>query len=1799
MDDKKIIDDYNNKSEGEEFAVEMAEGTKRDEEVALKSQAMPRTMAMAASPAVQEEFSNVKEYPESPFSYYETNQVSIQLNSGAVQYQVTDFVLPGRDGFDISITRRYDSGCSNLDDIKPKYENGKIKTKSTDNSHNTKTYGLGYGWSFALPSIERVMYLKDNGPGAKPVERFDYIFHHEDGRSLNISRSSNRFANYSLNDVSITFKQGSIEHRYVTNMKKNYHIVVEYKNGNKDYFKEVNDKTTNRNGEKPLDFKLVARQDRFENVILYDLVDDGGMTIVDSWGRELKLEKNGDWLIWKLPGGEAGEKYELSYQLDRTNYLKLISVTDMVGGVTNYDYYDWKKYWGDMRYAFLEDKSDPTCTEVCRYMLLMSITYPDKASTEFEYGESYTLQNDIGGRKSYFALALKKDMFGSDTYNETKYSYEFGTAHDWFDYEGEVETRWNTHIQYAYVEKHQDVKETYQFNKQGLLLEKKIRHKTSTVLVSKYTYKNKLMTSATEQVFNKADQSKMLEKKMSWEYDGAANMTWESIKYPEDSGCNQEIKREYGKYSIVIKMMRTKGSDEIQEITNLSSVKEERVAESRQLYEKGVLKEKTVYDYGDPYNPYCITGEKRYSLGGTNDFIQTVYTYDSRKYTHKFVTKEQKGINGGAIKDVDGNACGVIKETYNYDSWGRMISKTDSRNQVSKYEYDKLGRVVKEEQPSISGQPVINRTYYNNTGNYITKTDANNQKTRIQYTPFGQVAEVSLVTSDQLSDGMIILKKFRYNTWGELEEANTYNGNGTTTACIKKTENYTYDSFGRVLTREIPQIGYVEQYQYEDVFVDPANGKKYNREQKKVCGDDLVPELVTVVYKDQKGQIRKEYLAGSQMTAYDYDNVGNVISKTDALGKVKYYEYDYADRLVKTIQKDGNQQRTVHVEYDGLGNKRFSWDEAEEKTEFQYDPAGRLMQIKAPFDGRDQFVKYFYDAAGNVTWEKKSQDSGWQETQYVYDVRNRLTDTCQYLSQNNWIRNRTQYDAMDRIVWTRTGDTPSGDGRQITKYTYDRFGNIVTMTDARGCKESYQYDKVGRLQEKTDRNGNRTVYQFDALERLKKETVQSKSADGMIISEREYSYNKTGQASWEASRENVDGKQTTFLETKYFYDPKGRLIRQGDPGNVVKEYSYDTYGNRQSFRLTRNGQAAPDVNLYYVYDDLHRLKQVRRDGAAGVIMAEYEYDIKGNRKSLRYPQTGMETTYTYNKANRVTFLENKKQGVVISAWKYDYDIGGNMVSKTNKTSATPVTISYRYDRLGRLTEEDYPGWKRSLYEYDACSNRIKVMVEGKTKEELVSVTSYEYSLNNRLEKEVRKQGKVTETWQYRYDDNGNETFRIWGKTSPTPDYPGSVKFTGSWQKEVPTVYEWRHYNGFHQLIRVNQDDKEIIYQYRGDGLRHSSEVRNLTESQSKTKVCYWDGADIVAEQMDGGSIKSYLRGINLIAREADGMIYYYVLNEHGDVAQMWGQSVTCKASYEYDAFGNEKNPDKEDENPFRYCGEYLDLETNTYYLRARSYRVSTGRFTSEDPIRDGLNWYTYANNNPLMFVDPLGLASVILKDYAKAMGATIKDYTENGKSYVTVTYDKTSQDYILNNGSIDDSVLNNTFGWNNSWVPNGKTEAVYTGVHEVAVGNYHSSALVFIAPESTFYDDENIDFQNYDGGHVKYASLGAGSTKGKLTSGVNREKDINLGIKVQMISMGVNDVDTINSLFENEKHYGTNYKNVNYALFPDANRFADPHGYNSNSFAHGLLISAGITPITPSYKVPGWIKPLPKSYFGR
>lgn len=98
-------------------------------------------------------------------------------------------------------------------------------------------------------------------------------------------------------------------------------------------------------------------------------------------------------------------------------------------------------------------------------------------------------------------------------------------------------------------------------------------------------------------------------------------------------------------------------------------------------------------------------------------------------------------------------------------------------------------------------------------------------------------------------------------------------------------------------------------------------------------------------------------------------------------------------------------------------------------------------------------------------------------------------------------------------------------------------------------------------------------------------------------------------------------------------------------------------------------------------------------------------------------------------------------------------------------------------------------------------------------------------------------------------------------------------------------------------------------------------------------------------------------------------------------------------------------------NPFRYRGYYYDNETGFYYLNARYYDPSMGRFISPDVLTildetkgqiNGLNLYMYCNNNPIMYVDPSGclaffIACLLIGLVLGAGYGLYKDWQDNNK----------------------------------------------------------------------------------------------------------------------------------------------------------------------------------------------------------
>ncbi len=278
----------------------------------------------------------------------------------------------------------------------------------------------------------------------------------------------------------------------------------------------------------------------------------------------------------------------------------------------------------------------------------------------------------------------------------------------------------------------------------------------------------------------------------------------------------------------------------------------------------------------------------------------------------------------------------------------------------------------------------------------------------------------------------------------------------------------------------------------------------------------------------------------------------------------------------------------------------------------------------------------------------------------------------------------------------------------------------------------------------------------------------------------------------------------------------------------------------------------------------------------------------------------MSTTYTYNLANLVTSLTNRKGTETLSAYAYTYYLDGNQATKADHTGRT---TSYTYDGAGRLTLEAESGAADAVskaYTFDNRGNRVTLAVSGVES----YTTSYAYDLNNRLLTETKDDGADQNVTEYFYDPNGNTVAK---NTAVLGDSSDQESLTLTADSGGTELYS---YGGFNRLVSVENDFGLHTYAYRPDELRMSKTTDGVTV------IHIWNGQNITAElNADGNIIDRYIRGVGLILSDSHG---YYLYNAHGDVVQLTNSIGTVMREYHYDAFGNERSPNSADQNPFRY-----------------------------------------------------------------------------------------------------------------------------------------------------------------------------------------------------------------------------------------------------------------------------------------
>ena len=430
--------------------------------------------------------------------------------------------------------------------------------------------------------------------------------------------------------------------------------------------------------------------------------------------------------------------------------------------------------------------------------------------------------------------------------------------------------------------------------------------------------------------------------------------------------------------------------------------------------------------------------------------------------------------------------------------------------------------------------------------------------------------------------------------------------------------------------------------------------------------------------------------------------------------------------------------------------------------------------------------------------------------------------------------------------------------------------------------------------------------------------------------------------------------------------------------DVVKNYSYDSADNKSAFKV-KVGDATK-LSLSYEYDGSSRLISVK--DSEGNRAVSYAYDTEGSL-SERQAANGLKTTYGYDYQNRLTSMTNETGKGVVSKYSSTYLKNGQKAEEVStvmdkKGKSTKKTAAYTYDMLGRITRETKTGREDISYTYDANNNRKQMTIGNKT-------TAYQYNKNDEL---LRTDTLHTDTEKndvviYKNDKNGNQL-----ATVNRSEIPAEAKDTSYIDVDVTLGDNQlndnvvNHYNALNQLTETLTKNYKVSFTYDAEGLRTGKTVNG-----EKT-VYVWDGDQVVMELSKGGAVqKRYIRGNDLVYADKGENTEktYYVTDMHGNVVQLLDESGNVTKTYEYDSFGNEVKPEKKDENPYRYCGEYYDKETEEVYLRARYYEPSVGRFITRDTYTGesneplSLHLYTYCENDGVNAWDPSGHYKIKMK----------------------------------------------------------------------------------------------------------------------------------------------------------------------------------------------------------------------------
>ena len=750
-----------------------------------------------------------------------------------------------------------------------------------------------------------------------------------------------------------------------------------------------------------------------------------------------------------------------------------------------------------------------------------------------------------------------------------------------------------------------------------------------------------------------------------------------------------------------------------------------------------------------------------------------------------------------------------------------------------------------------------------------------------------------------------------------------------------RTTTFTYDAAGNRLTKTITAGGQSRTWSYTyNSFgqVTSVDGPRTD-----------VSDVATLTY-DTSGNLTSITNALGHVTTYgNYDAHGRVGRITDPNGVITDLTYDVRGRLIsRTV--DG---KTTTFEYDGVGQLTKVPPPDGAYLQYTYDAAHRLTDITDALGNR---IHTTYDLAGHKTKEEVFDPANTlvRTHQWVYDTLSRLSQSIGAAGQTTALGydangNRTSitdplnrvttyaYDALNRLV-SETDPLSGSTGYSYdaldhllavtdpanltTSYSYNGFGDLLQETSPNTGTTHYTYDSAGNRLTRTDANGTLATSSYDALNRLTGIDYPGTASDVT------YSYD---QGAYGLGRLTQLGDSQT--STDFAYSPTGAVLSQTlketasglTQGTIAYQYDAADLLTRITYNALHQVDYARAVN-----GQVQTITQTTGGGPVETLASDIQYQPFGPLQSLTYGN-GLVWTRSFDLDGRLT---GQTTGTLQSL-AYAYDPVGNLTGLTDALNSAH-SQSFGYDALDRLVSAAGP-YGTLTYTYDPTGNRQSEIHDANT-------THYQYGLTDqRLQAQT---GAVTKTYAY---DAAGHTLQ-----AGTTEFVYGANGRLSQAKQGSTVLADYGYDALGRRVTKTVTGQTRYFSFDLDGKLLADE----------NAYVYLDDRPLV--QLDSLGNPSYLHpnhlGAPLKATNETGTVVWAADSEPFGKTSLVNPSVSVN---------------------LRLPGQYYDAETGLHYNYFRDYDPSLGRYLESDPIglKGGINTYAYVGNNPINWVDPLGLES--------------------------------------------------------------------------------------------------------------------------------------------------------------------------------------------------------------------------------